>query len=158
MPALTWTLWWGGQLELRQIHLLLCLHVWTLWSFALHSMRWSMTQPWFVHIYLYVCLCLSNCMCVWCEWCIFMWLSGHLVLQAVCLVRMKAGKKGPRPAHCLCDSLPPVSVLTHMILSARTGHPLLSFQITTILLIILTVLHTVLVCHQYLNSYQLVCL
>ncbi len=33
---------------------------------------------------IFVCACVSDCMCVWCGCCIFMWLCGHLFLQAVC--------------------------------------------------------------------------
>lgn len=52
---------------------------WTLWSSL--TLLEQMTQSWSC---IFVCACVSDLMCIWCCFCIFMWLCGHLDVQAVC--------------------------------------------------------------------------
>lgn len=82
--AFTWILWWGGQEELRQIHALLCLHVGGHFDHQHYIHIAGADDTAMTRSCIFVCACVSDCMCVWCGCCIFMWLCGHLVLQAVC--------------------------------------------------------------------------
>lgn len=114
------------SVELSQIcAFFLHVHVRTLWSSPFHSHSWSRWQPW----PLYICASVSDLICVWSGCCIFMWLCGHLVWQAVCFkIEWSLKGKGCLAACCLSDSISPISVLTHMFLIVpRTFLP--SYQI-----------------------------
>lgn len=95
-----------------QICTFLRVRVWTLWSSPFHSHNWSSWQPWPG----YICASVSDLICVWSGCCIFMWLCGHLVWQAVCFkIGWSPKGKGCFAACGLSDSMFLISVLTHMI-------------------------------------------
>lgn len=78
---------------------------------------------------LYICASVSDLICVWSGCCIFMWLCGHLVWQAVCFkIGWSPKERGCLAACCLSDSISPISVLTHMVFTVSRTF-LLSYQI-----------------------------
>lgn len=131
VSALTWILWWGGQLELRQIHALLCLHVGGHFDHQ-HCIHIAGEDD--TAMIMYICVCMYTRFYVCLMWllyiCVAIWSDRLFVLD-----RMDTGGKGPRAACCLCDSLPPVSALTHVVLAVWTGHLLRFFRISLRILV-----------------------
>lgn len=89
----------------------------------------QMTQPWLVHVYL--------CVCVYQTVCVFdvavVYLCGSVAIwsyRLFVLGRMDTGGKDLLADCCLCDSLPPVSALTHRDLAVWTWLLLLSFPVS----------------------------
>lgn len=127
--AFTWILWWEGQLELRQIHALLCLHA-----------EGHFDHQRYIHIAgaddtAMTCSCIFVCVCLYQIVCVFdlaaVYLCGCVAIwsyRLFVLGRMDTGGNGPLAACCLCDSLSPVSALTHTVMTVWTRHLLLSFQ------------------------------
>lgn len=106
---------------------------WTLWSSALHSHCW---RGWHSHDHVYLCvhvyqiLCVFDVAAVYLCGCVAIWSDRLFVLD-----RMDTGGKGPRAACCLCDSLLPVSALTHVVLAVWTGHLLRFVRISLRILV-----------------------
>lgn len=82
---------------------------------CIHMVVEQMTRPRLVHVYLcsslYQIVCVFDVAAVYLCGCVAIW-----SLRLFVLGRMDTGGKGLVAACCLCDSLPPVSHLTHMVL------------------------------------------
>ncbi len=77
----------------------------------------QMTQPWLGSC-IFVCVCVYQIVCVFDVAAVY--LCGCMAIwsyRLFVLGRMDTGGKGPLAACCFCDSLPPVSALTHMVLA-----------------------------------------